>query len=80
MQLQRCFAACPKGHYEIQTRREKRFKCLLQMKEEMSNSNKSIPVKQLRKTPIGVCGFDEITGGGLPQGRPTLISGGPGEA
>jgi circadian clock protein KaiC len=37
-----------------------------------------MPVKQLRKTPTGIGGFDEITGGGLPQGRPTLICGGPG--
>lgn len=32
----------------------------------------------LKKTPTGIGGFDEITGGGLPQGRPTLICGGPG--
>ncbi len=32
----------------------------------------------LKKTPTGIDGFDEITGGGLPQGRPTLICGGPG--
>ena len=44
----------------------------------MSSSSESIPVKQLRKTPTGIGGFDEITGGGLPQGRPTLICGGPG--
>jgi circadian clock protein KaiC len=30
------------------------------------------------KTPTGIIGFDEITGGGLPQGRTTLLSGGPG--
>ena len=34
--------------------------------------------ENLRKTPTGILGFDEITGGGLPQGRPTLICGGPG--
>jgi circadian clock protein KaiC len=32
----------------------------------------------LPKTPTGILGLDEITRGGLPQGRPTLISGGPG--
>ncbi|NOX88000.1 MAG: circadian clock protein KaiC [Calditrichaeota bacterium] len=32
----------------------------------------------LSKAPTGVKGFDEITGGGLPSGRPTLIFGGPG--
>lgn len=44
----------------------------------MFSSAESIPVKQLRKTPTGIGGFDEITGGGIPQGRPTLICGGPG--
>src|SRR5689334_8310667 len=32
----------------------------------------------LPKTPTGIVGLDEITGGGLPAGRPTLICGGPG--
>jgi circadian clock protein KaiC len=30
------------------------------------------------KTPSGIRGLDEITFGGLPKGRPTLIAGGPG--
>ncbi len=33
---------------------------------------------ELLKTPTGIKGLDEITGGGLPQGRPTLICGGTG--
>ena len=32
----------------------------------------------LDKCPTGIDGLDEITGGGLPRGRPTLVSGGPG--
>ncbi|MBF0393350.1 MAG: circadian clock protein KaiC [Alphaproteobacteria bacterium] len=32
----------------------------------------------LAKCPTGVLGFDQITEGGLPQGRPTLICGGAG--
>ena len=32
----------------------------------------------VRKSPSGVLGFDEITGGGLPRGRTTLLAGGPG--
>ena len=32
----------------------------------------------LAKVSSGIAGFDEITGGGLPRGRPTLICGGPG--
>jgi circadian clock protein KaiC len=34
--------------------------------------------KTLQKAATGIQGLDEITGGGLPQGRPTLISGGAG--
>ncbi len=30
------------------------------------------------KARTGVAGFDEITGGGLPHGRTTLLVGGPG--
>ena len=32
----------------------------------------------LLKTKTGIEGLDQVTGGGLPQGRPTLICGGPG--
>ena len=32
----------------------------------------------LAKIATGIPGFDEITGGGLPEGRPTLVCGGPG--
>ncbi len=32
----------------------------------------------LRKSPTGIQGLDEITGGGLPSGRATLVCGGPG--
>jgi circadian clock protein KaiC len=31
----------------------------------------------LPKAPTGIPGLDEITEGGLPRGRPTLICGGP---
>lgn len=32
----------------------------------------------LPKCPTGIQGLDEVTGGGLPRGRPTLVCGGPG--
>jgi circadian clock protein KaiC len=32
-------------------------------------------VKELPKTPTGISGLDEVTGGGLPRGRPTLVCG-----
>ncbi len=35
-------------------------------------------LKSIRKCPTGIAGLDEITGGGLPAGRPTLICGGAG--
>jgi len=34
--------------------------------------------KSLPKSPTSIQGLDEITGGGLPKGRPTLICGGAG--
>src|SRR5580698_8268810 len=36
------------------------------------------PAKQLPKCPTGIQGLDEITGGGLPRGRPTLVCGSAG--
>lgn len=44
------------------------------MIEEVSNAQKN----QLEKSPTGIKGLDEITGGGLPKGRPTLVSGSAG--
>ncbi len=34
--------------------------------------------KLLPKSPTGIQGLDEITGGGIPKGRPTLVCGGAG--
>ncbi len=36
---------------------------------------KNTSLQQLPKTPTGITGFDEITLGGLPAGRPTLVCG-----
>src|SRR5438045_8580581 len=38
----------------------------------------SLQRKQLPKTPTGISGFDEITSGGLPKGRPSLVCGAAG--
>ena len=35
-------------------------------------------MKSIQKTRTGINGLDEITEGGLPQGRPSLVCGGPG--
>src|ERR1700720_5002502 len=46
----------------------------------MVNRRKSasgrLPV--LEKAPTGIHGLDEISGGGLPRGRTTIVCGGPG--
>ena len=42
------------------------------------NQNPLPAAGTLRKIPTGIKGLDEITGGGLPQGRPTLVCGGTG--
>ena len=44
-----------------------------------NNGHKSTsPTAGLPKCPTGIQGLDEITGGGLPRGRPTLVCGGTG--
>lgn len=44
----------------------------------MKKNNLKFQRKTLPKSPTSIQGFDEITGGGLPKGRPTLICGGAG--
>jgi circadian clock protein KaiC len=39
---------------------------------------KTVPAESLPKAATGITGLDEITLGGLPRGRPTLICGGAG--
>jgi circadian clock protein KaiC len=34
--------------------------------------------QQLEKARTGIAGFDQITNGGVPKGRPTIVCGGPG--
>jgi circadian clock protein KaiC len=41
-------------------------------------AKKSYDKTDIEKAPTGISGLDEITFGGLPAGRPTLVSGGPG--
>src|SRR4249920_997954 len=41
-------------------------------------SKATAPATRLPKCPTGIQGLDEITGGGLPRGRPTLVCGGAG--
>jgi len=44
----------------------------------MKKQEAQIQRKVLPKAPTSIQGFDEITGGGLPKGRPTLVCGGAG--
>lgn len=43
-----------------------------------SSETGSVRPEGIQKSPSGIAGFDEITGGGLPTGRPSLVCGGPG--
>jgi circadian clock protein KaiC len=43
----------------------------------VTKTNKNRPAA-VPKSPTGISGFDEVTGGGLPTGRPTLVCGGAG--
>ena len=46
----------------------------------MAKASKNVKqaIEILQKCPTGIKGLDEITGGGLPKGRPTLVCGGTG--
>jgi circadian clock protein KaiC len=41
----------------------------------MPGQKKEPPMSALEKSPTGIGGIDEVTAGGLPKGRPTLICG-----
>src|SRR5512140_2959019 len=43
-----------------------------------TGSRSTVVPSHLPRCPSGIHGLDEITGGGLPRGRPTLICGGAG--
>ena len=47
-----------------------------QMGNNGQSKSTSLPV--LEKAPTGIRGLDEISGGGLPRGRTTIVCGGPG--
>jgi circadian clock protein KaiC len=42
------------------------------------NSPPHHDIPTLEKTPTGIVGLDQISGGGLPKGRTTIVCGGPG--
>lgn len=44
----------------------------------MPLSNDLSTARKMEKSPSGITGLDQITGGGFPSGKPTLVVGGPG--
>jgi circadian clock protein KaiC len=48
------------------------------MEETNLNASTAVSISGIEKALTGIPGFDEITSGGLPAGRPTLVCGGPG--
>ncbi|HKG05765.1 MAG TPA: circadian clock protein KaiC [Pedobacter sp.] len=48
------------------------------MTRKKVHAEKQAGINELAKTSTGIPGLDEVTLGGLPTGRPTLICGGPG--
>src|SRR5882724_3319353 len=50
----------------------------MQARSTQASGKKNSANLSLPKTPTGIQGLDEITGGGFPRGRPTLICGGAG--
>src|SRR5688500_19944252 len=43
-----------------------------------TTDNRTAEKRTLPKSPTGIQGLDEVTGGGLPRGRPTLVCGSAG--
>src|ERR1700723_1498952 len=54
------------------------LKATLDMPMNKAASTKNTLSRSLPKAPTGIQGLDEITGGGFPRGRPTLICGSAG--
>jgi circadian clock protein KaiC len=50
----------------------------MRRKVRKAAAHKPLRSVSLQKTPTGIQGLDELTGGGLPKGRPTLLCGGAG--
>ena len=43
-----------------------------------ANRKRAVELEELEKCPTGISGLDQVTGGGLPKGRPTLVVGSAG--
>src|SRR5260221_5863645 len=66
---------CPIQFMSIRTM-EQRSKYSTMRKNR--NGNAAANVTRMEKARTGIAGFDEVTNGGVPKGRPTIVCGGPG--
>lgn len=64
-----------KKNLSKQSSRDTRLSKGPQTSENLRSSEKLGP---LEKSPTGITGLDEITCGGIPKGRPSIVCGGPG--
>ncbi len=48
------------------------------IRDTNGQAKSSVTLAGLEKVPTGIRGLDEISGGGLPRGRTTIVCGGPG--
>jgi circadian clock protein KaiC len=53
-------------------------KDMKQIRNANGQAKSSFSLAGLGKAPTGISGLDEISGGGLPRGRTTIVCGGPG--
>jgi circadian clock protein KaiC len=49
-----------------------------QIRDTNGHAKFSVTLASLEKAPTGIRGLDEISGGGLPRGRTSIVCGGPG--
>ena len=67
------FASTSLSGSDSPTAKRLRMKQMNPKKKAIHSTYRTLP-----KASTGIQGLDEITGGGLPTGRPTLVSGGAG--
>jgi KaiC/GvpD/RAD55 family RecA-like ATPase len=67
-----------RSHFRDRRARISACKVIVSLPDFRSSKLSVFYMPQLKKTSSGIKGLDELTGGGLPAGRPTLVCGGPG--
>src|ERR1700738_2997091 len=64
-------------HSKVQSKFREVQRTILRAEILMMRKNRNGNAK-LEKARTGIVGFDEVTNGGVPKGRPTIVCGGPG--